>query len=322
MAQRSRLGAGEHVRHSKLNLVDLAGSERLRKTLLADVPPEAMVTVKGGLRDVPRTMTDPALKKESMSINRSLAFLEQCVVALTSGEGSHVPFRQTKLTSILRDSLGGASLTLLLACVWCEARHLEETVSTLQLAKRMMRVKQHSAGAGPAPAGLTTDPVRLAHKQARIIRELRQELAMHAALAAGRGPAASGGGGSGTSPLRGASMRGPSYEEYTPKQQSALAREVEAYLHARGADEELDALELDSVRKMREALALMKERLISAERRATDVGDAARLGGGGSGGSSGGTGTGTGTDIGMHADAGASAESGGWGSGLVGSLTD
>ena len=51
-----------------------------------------------------------------------------------------MPYRQTKLTSVLKDALGGNCLTVFIACLWPEARHLEETVSTLKMASRMSRV--------------------------------------------------------------------------------------------------------------------------------------------------------------------------------------
>merc|ERR1719240_2303492 len=57
---------------------------------------------------------DETLKKESMYIKPSLTYLEQCVVALAKkGSGAHVPYRQTKLTNVLKDALGGNCNTLL-----------------------------------------------------------------------------------------------------------------------------------------------------------------------------------------------------------------
>ena len=127
VAQRSRSGISEKVICSKLSLVDLAGSERLKKTMEG-----------GGDGSAP---LDETLKKESMHINQSLTYLEQCVVALSrkGGEGQHVPYRQTKLTSVLKDALGGNCNTLLVACIWGEAAHLEETISTLRLARFVER---------------------------------------------------------------------------------------------------------------------------------------------------------------------------------------
>merc|ERR1719487_175710 len=103
---------------------------------------------------------DETLKKESMYINQSLTYLEQCVVALAKkGSGAHVPYRQTKLTNVLKDSLGGNCNTLMFACIWGESAHLEETISTLRLASRMMRVQNSSATTE------VTDPVKMVKKQ-------------------------------------------------------------------------------------------------------------------------------------------------------------
>ena len=51
-------------------------------------------------------------------INKSLTFLEQVVIALSSKNREHIPFRQSKLTNVLRDSLGGNCMTRLIANVW------------------------------------------------------------------------------------------------------------------------------------------------------------------------------------------------------------
>lgn len=73
--QKQKSGVSEKITHSKLHLIDLAGSERLKKTM-----------------DSMDGMGDEVSRKESMAINQSLTFLEQCVVAL-GRKGSHVPFR-------------------------------------------------------------------------------------------------------------------------------------------------------------------------------------------------------------------------------------
>jgi len=64
-----------------------------------------------------------------MYINKSLCFLEQVVVALADRRRDHVPFRQSKLTACLKDSIGGNCNTRLIANVWAEAAQIEETVS-------------------------------------------------------------------------------------------------------------------------------------------------------------------------------------------------
>jgi kinesin family member 6/9 len=82
-----------------------------------------------------------------------------------------------QLTNVLKDSLGGNSNTLLFACIYGEETHLEETLGTLRLASRMMRVQNetHSTEA--------LDPARLLRRQEQTIRDLRQELLMRDALA-------------------------------------------------------------------------------------------------------------------------------------------
>lgn len=92
---------------SKLNLVDLAGSERLNKTQSVGVT-----------------------QKEAQYINKSLSFLEQAVIGLSdSKKNNFVQFRQCKLTHLLKDSIGGNCVTVMIANIWPEARHMEETVS-------------------------------------------------------------------------------------------------------------------------------------------------------------------------------------------------
>jgi len=63
-----------------------------------------------------------------MYINKSLCFLEQVVLALADRRREHVPFRQSKLTACLKDSIGGNCNTRLVANVWAEAAQIEETV--------------------------------------------------------------------------------------------------------------------------------------------------------------------------------------------------
>ena len=104
----SRVESNTKYVSSKLNFVDLAGSERLGKTLsVGDTQVEAMY------------------------INKSLTFLEQAVIALADRRRDHVPFRQSKLTHVLKDSIGGKCNTLLIANVWGEAAHIEETVRNI-----------------------------------------------------------------------------------------------------------------------------------------------------------------------------------------------
>ncbi|XP_072905407.1 kinesin-like protein KIF9 isoform X3 [Hemitrygon akajei] len=99
---------------SKLNMVDLAGSERLGKT-----------------------GSEGQVMREAMYINKSLSFLEQAIIALTDSKREHIPFRQSKLTHVLKDSIGGTCNTILVANIYGEAAQIEETLSTLRFASRM-----------------------------------------------------------------------------------------------------------------------------------------------------------------------------------------
>ena len=151
---KSRVESSEKVVSSKLHLVDLAGSERTKKT-----------------------GSEGITLKEAAFINKSLSFLEQVVVAVCDRHRDHVPYRQSKLTNMLKDSIGGNCKTLMVANVWPEPSHLEETTSTLKFATRMMRV------ANEAVVNVHADPTLLLKRYEREIRDLKQELAMHDTLA-------------------------------------------------------------------------------------------------------------------------------------------
>ncbi|OQS01559.1 kinesin-like protein [Achlya hypogyna] len=221
ISQKSRTGGNEHVVHSKLHLVDLAGSERLKKTMNDDDSKAHKSTIK----------------KESMYINQSLTFLEQCIVALGAREQRHIPYRQTKLTNVLKDSLGGNCNTLMFACIWGESKHIEETISTLKLAQRMMRVQNE------ATSIVETDPSILIKKYERQIKELKQELTMHDALV---------------------ERTGVVYDEHTPEQKFELMRLVRAYTDA-PTDDDFSLLQLSSLRHIKELFRQFRLLLRNAE---------------------------------------------------------
>uniref|UniRef100_A0A8C2H163 Kinesin family member 13Bb n=1 Tax=Cyprinus carpio TaxID=7962 RepID=A0A8C2H163_CYPCA len=134
--------SGEKV--SKLSLVDLAGSERADKT------------GAGGER-----------LKEGSNINRSLTTLGLVISALAEqGAGRNkskfVPYRDSVLTWLLKDSLGGNSRTAMVATVSPAADNYDETLSTLRYADRAKSIVNHAV--------VNEDP------NARIIRELREEV--------------------------------------------------------------------------------------------------------------------------------------------------
>ncbi|DAZ99461.1 TPA: hypothetical protein N0F65_001646, partial [Lagenidium giganteum] len=150
-------GSSEQTVFSKLNLVDLAGSERMKKTHVSG-----------------------AMLKEAAHINKSLTFLEQVVVALGDKKRQHIPYRQTTLTNLLKDSLGGNCRTLLIACVWPEDTHNDQSLATLKFATRMMRVKTSAIIniAQPAGGGGGVNP-QVLDKYVQEIKRLKMELALH-----------------------------------------------------------------------------------------------------------------------------------------------
>ena len=111
--------AGEdHIRAGKLNLVDLAGSERQAKT--------------GATGD---------RLKEATKINLSLSALGNVISALVDGKSKHIPYRDSKLTRLLQDSLGGNTKTLMVACLSPADNNYDETLSTLRYANRAKNIQ-------------------------------------------------------------------------------------------------------------------------------------------------------------------------------------
>ncbi|XP_035172011.1 kinesin-like protein KIF9 [Oxyura jamaicensis] len=136
--------------NSKINLIDLAGSERLSKT-----------------------GSEGQVLKEATYINKSLSFLEQIVIALADPKRDHIPFRQSKLTHVLKDSLGGKCNTVLVANICGEALHVEETLSSLRFAARMRWITTEPV------INVTCDPEETVRALEKEIILLKQELAMH-----------------------------------------------------------------------------------------------------------------------------------------------
>ncbi|GBM91794.1 Kinesin-like protein KIF21A [Araneus ventricosus] len=105
---------------AKFHFVDLAGSERLKRT--------------GATGD---------RQKESICINSGLLALGNVISALgdKTKKATHVPYRDSKLTRLLQDSLGGNSRTLMIACVSPSDRDFVETLSTLKYANRAKNIR-------------------------------------------------------------------------------------------------------------------------------------------------------------------------------------
>lgn len=129
----------EHVKAGKLNLVDLAGSERQKKTGASG-----------------------ALLKEGAKINLSLSALGNVISALSEGKSKHVPYRDSKLTRLLQDSLGGNTKTLMVAAISPADYNFDETLSTLRYANRAKNIKNKPK--------INEDP------KDTMIREFREEI--------------------------------------------------------------------------------------------------------------------------------------------------
>lgn len=112
----------EQTTYGKLYLIDLAGSERVSKT---DATGDRL--------------------KEAQNINRSLSALGDVINALGNKKQGHVPYRNSKLTFLLQDSLGGNSKTLMFVNISPAIYNLSETVCSLNFASRCRNVELGSA---------------------------------------------------------------------------------------------------------------------------------------------------------------------------------
>ena len=120
-----------------MHMVDLAGSER------------ASLTGNEG----------EALK-ESIDINKSLFTLRQVITQLSTGKAAeHIPYRDSKLTSLLKQSLGGNSYCLMLACLTPSDAYWEENVSTLTYATKA--------------ASISNTPVKNLDPKTRLLKGLK-----------------------------------------------------------------------------------------------------------------------------------------------------
>ena len=196
---KSKVESSEKVLTSKLNFVDLAGSERVKET------------GSSGL----------ALK-EAAYINKSLTFLEQVVVALTdkTKRKEYVPYRQSKLTHILKDAIGGNCRTIMIATIWPEEQFIMDTLSTLNFAKRMKNVVNDLS------INIKLDKNAYVKKLNKEIKELKKELLMHNTLA-NRGKI--------------------NYDPYTPEEQYAQQQLALKFLTGENED-----IEFDSIRQAKE----------------------------------------------------------------------
>ncbi|KAL8511814.1 hypothetical protein ACS0TY_018303 [Phlomoides rotata] len=141
---------GNDVLMAKLHLVDLAGSERAK-----------------------RTGADGTRFQEGIHINKGLLALGNVISALGDDkkrkEGGHVPYRDSKLTRILQDSLGGNCKTVMIACVSPADTNAEETLNTLKYANQARNIQNKAI--------INRDPVTAQMQRMRSqIEQLQSEL--------------------------------------------------------------------------------------------------------------------------------------------------
>ncbi|KAJ8459879.1 hypothetical protein OPV22_032805 [Ensete ventricosum] len=142
--------AGEDILFAKFHLVDLAGSERAK-----------------------RTGADGIRLKEGIHINRGLLALGNVISALGDEkkrkEGGHVPYRDSKLTRLLQDSLGGNTKTVMIACISPADSNAEETINTLKYANRARNIQNKAV--------INRDPVAAEMQRMRSqLEQLQAEL--------------------------------------------------------------------------------------------------------------------------------------------------
>lgn len=153
------------TREACLHIVDLAGTQRLEKGSLS-----------------------PEEHAEVQTVNRSLSMLEQVVISLanppTNSNGEpvlgHVPYRQSKLTTLLKDCIGGTSMTSLIAHIYPEQQFLDNTIATLNFAKRMMHVSTDPT------VNLVQDAGTQIRTLQRQVIDLKSELRMQSQLSLAR----------------------------------------------------------------------------------------------------------------------------------------
>jgi kinesin family protein 6/9 len=199
------------TRVAKINFVDLAGSERTSST-----------------------GSSGKVFEESLAINKSLSFLEQVVLALGEKSREHIPYRQSKLTTILEDSLGGNCATLMLACLWPDARHLDQSFATLRFAGRMARV-QNKPHVNESRA-----PAHVIQQYELEIKQLRSELALH-------------------DQLTGTDASDVAREEFTPRGLRRLREEVETYVNGSG---DVSTFAITSLRQMHAIMNCLKSMIL------------------------------------------------------------
>eukprot|EP01060_Flectonema_neradi_P017641 TRINITY_DN2449_c2_g1_i2.p1 TRINITY_DN2449_c2_g1~~TRINITY_DN2449_c2_g1_i2.p1 ORF type:complete len:1766 (+),score=567.58 TRINITY_DN2449_c2_g1_i2:109-5406(+) len=143
---------GKSSTRSLLHLVDLAGSESIKKT-----------------------GTQGSTAREGGNINQSLSALVRVIKCLTEKGKTYVPFRDSKLTRLLKTSLGGNTKTAIICCITSAEDQYDQTVSTLRFAQEASKVKNDPKrcllSSGEIPPALRATVQAMASAQSDEIRE-------------------------------------------------------------------------------------------------------------------------------------------------------
>lgn len=236
-AETSEVDDKEHIRVGKMNMVDLAGSERQSKT--------------GASGDT---------LKEATKINMSLSALGNVISALVDSKTSFIPYRDSKLTRLLQDSLGGNTKTVMCACIGPVDYNYDETLSTLRYAYRAKSIKNKPR--------INEDP-----KDA-MIREFQDEIARLKAQLSGARP----GGGMVQRPDGTMAPAVPQEQEVIiEKEEVIVEKHVEKVVFVkkhvqRITDEEIDQIQqnLEMEKKAIEDQAAEERRQIEEQKNATE----------------------------------------------------
>lgn len=142
---------------SVLNLVDLAGSERLKKS------------------DINVDKYD-----ETIAINSSLTALSKCIIALSDKKTTHVPYRESKLTKLLINSLGGNSKTALVVTLSPNYNDIDETIASLSFGQRACKVAckplVNGTTGGKVNIDLLKDQIRVLEDRVKELEDKNNEL--------------------------------------------------------------------------------------------------------------------------------------------------
>ena len=230
------IGSAQTGRMGKLSFVDLAGSERLVET---------------------RHNTSGSGIKEAGHINKSLFTLCHVISALSDPKkkGGHIPYRDSKLTRLLIDSLGGDGRTMMLACISPSSHHLEETINTLHFASRAKNITNRPVAQVDTHAELLSQMQQSLH----LLREENQTLKMRLVVAPSSVATPATGGGRPTGSAGSAGSRGSSAEMMSTEGFSAELKGL------RGEKLELAVLRQENatLRRSNEVLQASNELLLS-----------------------------------------------------------